>query len=177
MASVSLHFEALGKSGNPPLIILHGLLGSSRNWLSVGKMLAEYFDVFLLDLRNHGSSPHTNTMDYDEMVEDVLNWANKKNLDTFYLLGHSLGGKVAMTFACRYPERIRALIIEDIVPKEYVLRYANEFQAMNDLSLKDIKNRTDADKILETKIPDWTWRQFLLTNLKHTFIGKSIWIP
>lgn len=168
MTSVSLHYETLGKSGNPPLIILHGLLGSSRNWLSVGKLLAENFDVFLLDLRNHGSSPHTDTMDYNEMVEDLLHWVDEKKLDTFYLLGHSLGGKVAMVFACRFPERVRALIVEDIAPKEYKLRYADEFQAMNDLSLKDVKNRTDADKAMEAKIPDWTWRQFILTNLKHT---------
>lgn len=168
MTSVQLYYESLGKSGNPPLVILHGLLGSSRNWLNVGKMLSELFDVYLLDLRNHGNSPHTNTMDYNEMVDDLLIWVNEHNINNFYLLGHSLGGKVAMTFACRYPERLKALIIEDIVPKEYALRYSKEFQAMNDLHLETIKNRSDADKSMELTIPDWAWRQFLLTNLKHT---------
>lgn len=173
MSSVTLHFEALGNSGNPPLIVLHGLLGSARNWLSVGKVLTELFDVYLLDLRNHGSSPHTDSMDYDEMVEDLLDWVNTHNIKKFYLLGHSLGGKVAMTFACRYPERLLGLIIEDIVPKEYNLRYVNEFKAMNALSLASIKNRAEADKAMELTIPDWTWRQFILTNLKHNIEAKS----
>lgn len=165
MKSIPLAFITLGKPENPVLIILHGLLGSSRNWLGVGKILSDYFNVFLLDLRNHGASPHSDSMSYDDMVNDLFDWIDKNNIDSFYLLGHSLGGKVAMTYACRYPKGLLGLIIEDIAPKEYNLRYIEEFEAMNNLALESIKNRADADKFMEAKISDWAWRQFILTNL------------
>lgn len=165
MTAVPLEFGSLGKPGNPPLIILHGLLGSSRNWIGVGKFLAEYFNVFVLDLRNQGSSPHVDSMHYEDMVEDLVHWLENKDIDNFYLLGHSLGGKVAMTYACKYPERLLGLIVEDIAPKEYALRYGIEFVAMNSLDLEKIKTRADADDALKEQIPDWAWRQFILTNL------------
>lgn len=175
MTSVPLAFTALGKPENPVLIILHGLLGSSRNWLGVGKILSDYFNVFLLDLRNHGSSPHSDSMSYPDMVNDLCDWVDKHNIHSFYLLGHSLGGKIAMTYACRHPERLLGLIVEDIAPKEYDLRYAAEFEAMNNLDLEKLKNRNDADQAMEAKIPDWTWRQFLLTNLARDENKKFHW--
>lgn len=175
MTSLPLAFTALGQSEKPALIILHGLLGSSRNWLGVGKILSADFNVFLLDLRNHGISPHSDSMSYDDMVNDLSDWVDKNNIPSFYLLGHSLGGKVAMTYACRHPRHLLGLIIEDIAPKEYNLRYSAEFEAMNNLALATIKNRTDADKAMEAKISDWTWRQFILTNLVRDENKNFLW--
>lgn len=175
MTAVPLAFGSLGKPGKPPLIILHGLLGSSRNWIGVGRLLSEYFNVFVLDLRNQGNSPHVDSMHYDDMVDDLVEWLKDKDIDKFYLLGHSLGGKVAMTYASRYPERLLGLIVEDMAPKEYALRYGIEFEAMNNLDLESLKTRTDADEALKPKIPDWAWRQFILTNLMRGDDGKFRW--
>lgn len=175
MTAVPLAFGSLGKPGNPPLIILHGLLGSSRNWIGVGKLLSEYFNVFVLDLRNQGNSPHVDSMSYDDMVDDLVVWLEGKDIDKFYLLGHSLGGKVAMTYACRHPERLLGLIVEDIAPKEYELRYGIEFDAMNSLNLGNVNTRTDADEAMKAKIADWGWRQFILTNLVRGEDKKFYW--
>lgn len=175
MTAISLAFGSLGKPGNPPLIIMHGLLGSSRNWIGVGKLLSEYFNVFVLDLRNQGSSPHVDSMHYDDMVDDLVHFLEGKDINKFYLLGHSLGGKVAMAYACRYPERLLGLIVEDMAPKEYELRYGIEFEAMNSLNVEALIRRTDADEALKGKIPDWAWRQFILTNLQRGEDGRFYW--
>lgn len=164
---IEMEFGCFGNPVNPTLIIMHGLLGSSRNWLSLGKELAQYYNVFLLDMRNHGNSPHTEAINYDLMVEDLVYWVGSKNIDNFYLMGHSMGGKVAMVYACKFPQRVKGLIIEDIAPIEYPLRYVEEFEAMLELDLATINNRTDADNALAQKIPDSLWRQFLLTNLSR----------
>jgi len=165
MAAVDLEFGCFGKPENPPLVILHGLLGSSRNWMGVGKTLSEYFNVFAIDLRNHGNSPHADSMRYQDMVDDLVKWFEDKNISKAYLLGHSMGGKVAMAFACQNPDKLRGLIIEDIAMKEYSKRYDVEFDAMNSLDLDKVHSRSDADKLLESKISDAQWRQFLMTNL------------
>src|SRR5690606_9374454 len=104
---------------NPPLVILHGLLGSSRNWQTAGKDLAERFHVAALDLRNHGSSPHADEMSYAAMMADVLAWMDARGLGRVTLLGHSMGRILAMLLACRHPERIERLIVVDIAPKDY----------------------------------------------------------
>lgn len=166
--AVELAFGSFGNPTNPKLIILHGLLGSSRNWLTVGKELAKDFSVFALDLRNHGQSPHREGISFKEMVDDLSYWLLHKDIADFYLLGHSLGGKVAMSYACKYPKRVKGLIIEDIAPKTYDLRYKTEFDAMNALDLGAINNRADADSALAKTIDDPVWRQFLLTNLVRT---------
>lgn len=175
MTAVPLEFGSLGNPGHPPLIIMHGLLGSSRNWITVGKLLAKYFNVFVLDLRNQGNSPHVDSMHYDDLVDDLVHWLEDKDIDKFYLLGHSLGGKVAMAYACRYPERLLGLIVEDMAPKEYPLRYEIEFVAMNSLNLETLKTRTEADHALEETIPDRPWRQFILTNLTRGEDNKFHW--
>lgn len=163
--AVELAFGSFGNPDHPKLLILHGLLGSSRNWLTVGKELAKEYSVFALDLRNHGQSPHRDTISFKEMVDDLSYWLMHKQIEDFYLLGHSLGGKVAMAYACKYPTRVKGLIIEDIAPKKYGMRYKTEFDAMNALDLSAIEKRSDADDQLAKNIEDPVWRQFLLTNL------------
>ncbi len=102
---VTLFHRDLGGAGLPPLVILHGMLGSSRNWQTTGQDLTEKFHVLALDLRNHGESPHDAAMTYEAMMEDVLAWLDVQGLRQITLLGHSMGGKVAMLLACRHPER------------------------------------------------------------------------
>ncbi len=172
MTTVSLSFRELGGAGKPPLVILHGLLGSSRNWQTAGKDLAEWFHVFALDLRNHGTSPHADDMSYDAMVADVLAWMEERAFGRVTLLGHSMGGKVAMRLACRNPERVERLIVVDIAPKDY--RWAAhraEFAAMNELDLAHLQSRAEAELRFEARVDDWAMRKFLTTNLERKADG------
>ncbi len=173
---VELYSRDLGGEGNPPLIVLHGLLGSSRNWLGAGAALADSWHVHALDLRNHGRSPHADTMDYPELVDDVLAWLDRYNLGQVDLMGHSLGGKVAMILACRFPERVRRLVIVDIAPKSYRSEGVRaEFAAMHELRLAELKSRTEAEIKMEARVPDWAMRKFLTTNLERTPEGGFAW--
>lgn len=157
-------------------MILHGLLGSSRNWQTAGKDLAEWYHVFALDLRNHGASPHAAGMSYDDMVADVLAWMDARGLERVTLLGHSLGGKVAMRLACRNPERVARLIVVDIAPKDY--RWAAhraEFAAMNELDLAHLRSRAEAEMKFEARVDDWAMRKFLTTNLERAEGAEWKW--
>ncbi len=161
-----LFHRDLGGAGKPPLVILHGFLGSSRNWQTAGRDLAENFHVFALDLRNHGGSPHEDEMTYEAMTADVLAWLDGQGFPRVSLLGHSMGGKVAMQLACRHPERVERLIVVDIAPKDYHWpERREEFTAMNELDLTHLASRAEAERQFESRVPDWAMRKFLLTNL------------
>jgi pimeloyl-ACP methyl ester carboxylesterase len=163
---VTLFHRDLGGTGHPPLVILHGMLGSSRNWQTTGRDLAGQFHVRALDLRNHGDSPHAGEMTYTAMVDDVIAWLDAQGLGRVTLLGHSMGGKVAMLLACRHPERVTALVVVDIAPKDYFWpAHRAEFAAMNELDLANLPSRAAAEQLLEVKVTDWAMRKFLLTNL------------
>ena len=163
-----LFHRDLGGAGRPPLVILHGFLGSSRNWQTAGHDLAEAFQVSALDLRNHGGSPHAAEMTYEAMTADVLGWLDAQGLQRVTLLGHSMGGKVAMQLACRHPARVDRLIIVDIAPKDYHWpERREEFAAMNELDLARLASRAEAERQLESRVPDWAMRKFLLTNLER----------
>src|SRR3982751_66174 len=116
---MTLFHRDLDGAGQPPLVLLHGMLGSSRNWQSAGTDLAQHFHVLAPDLRNHGRSPHAPEMTYEAMMDDVLAWLDANSLPRATLVGHSMGGKVAMLLACRHPERVQRLIIVDIAPRDY----------------------------------------------------------
>ncbi|MBK1857934.1 alpha/beta fold hydrolase [Cerasicoccus arenae] len=165
MNTPKLAYRYFGGEGKPPLVLIHGLLGSSRNWVSAGKALTDKHEVFAIDLRNHGDSPHRGSMDYAELASDVLGFLDEHNLEGVHLLGHSLGGKVAMRVAMESPERIASLIIVDISPREYPPYHQRDFDAMNTLPLKEITSRKDAEARIAEMVPDWGQRQFLLTNL------------
>jgi pimeloyl-ACP methyl ester carboxylesterase len=167
--SVLLFHRDLGGAGKPPLVILHGFLGSSRNWQTAGRDLAERFHVFALDLRNHGSSPHTDEMGYAALVDDVLAWLERNRLERPVLLGHSMGGKVAMRLACRHPGRLRHLVVVDIAPKDYHWKERPvELGALNALDLTQLASRAEAERQLEPAVADWAARKFYLTNLERT---------
>lgn len=156
-----------GGEGNPPLVILHGLLGSSRNWQSAGRDLASRSHVYALDLRNHGESFHHREMDYDVMAADVVSWMESEEIARASFIGHSMGGKVAMVLACRQPRRVDKLVTVDIAPRAYPAGHVREFKAMHALDLGSIESRQDAERRIEAYAPDWGMRQFLLSNLER----------
>jgi pimeloyl-ACP methyl ester carboxylesterase len=165
---VQLFHRDLGGAGNPPLVVLHGLLGSSRNWQSTGADLAARYRVRALDLRNHGRSPHEAEMSYDAMVRDVIAWLDAQGIAKTTLMGHSMGGKVAMLLACRHPERVERLVVVDIAPKDYnSAAHRSEFAAMNELDLRTLQSRGEAELKFEARVGDWAMRKFLSTNLER----------
>ncbi len=171
-----LYHRDLGGAGNPPLVILHGLLGSSRNWQTAGVEMAARYHVFALDLRNHGRSPHADAMDFDVMVADVLEWMAEHLLTSATIMGHSMGGKVAMQLACRHPAQVERLFIIDIAPKDYAwMGHRASFAAMNELALADLHSRAEAELRFEGRVPNWATRKFLTTNLERTPDGHWRW--
>jgi esterase len=166
---LALYHRDFGGVGEPPLVLLHGLLGSSRNWQTAGRELAAGRRVFALDLRNHGLSPHAPAMSYGSMVGDVLAWLDAHGTGPVELVGHSMGGKVAMLLACRHPARVARLVVVDIAPKAYQWpERLREFDAMNGLELATLRSRADAESRLEEQVPGWAERKFLTTNLERT---------
>ncbi len=157
------------------MVILHGLLGSSRNWAGLLKTLGKDLACHALDLRNHGQSPHAASMDYGELVADVRAYLDKAGLERVALVGHSLGGKVAMALACASPERVSHLLVVDIAPKPYPPRWEKEFAAMRALPVAEMKSRAEAEAALEPAVSDWAFRKFLLTNLGRREGGGFEW--
>lgn len=172
-----LHGSSFGDPSLPPLVILHGLLGSSRNWLTVARRLSSHFCVHTLDLRNHGESPQTDTMSHAEMAEDLRETLAERRLERPWLLGHSLGGKIAMRFATDTPDALAGLIVEDIAPKAYPPHHQRDFEALLTMPLDEITSRKEADNRLAEVVPDWAHRQFLLTLLRRDGKGWSWGIP
>lgn len=167
VGAMALQLNALryAHAGAPAIVILHGLLGASRNWTTIGRALQERFDVHALDLRNHGDSPHAESMRWAELVDDLRAYLDANELHEPILMGHSLGGKVAMRFAAAYPERIAKLVIVDIGAKAYPPYHDREFRAMKSVVVSELGSRKEAEAALAPLIEDWAMRQFLLTNL------------
>jgi pimeloyl-ACP methyl ester carboxylesterase len=165
-----------GPDGAPVILLLHGLLGSSRNWQTVGRKLADSFRVVALDLRNHGASAHNRRMDYPAMAADVLAWMDKSGVEQLHLVGHSMGGKVSMYLACHHPERIQSLTVVDIAPHAYPPRWEREFAAMRRMPVHHFQKRQEAEEWLEKDISDWAFRKFLVSNLERDPSGGFRWI-
>jgi esterase len=165
----------LGGTGSP-IVILHGLLGSSRNWQSAGVALsASGHRVIGLDLRNHGSSPWDDDCSYTAMAEDVRVYLQSEKLNSVHIIGHSMGGKVAMRLALSYPELVGRLTVVDIATRSYSDRVRVEFTAMNSIDLTKIKSRREAENQLMDTVTDWGMRQFILTNLNGDENGVWKW--
>lgn len=159
-----LHSNIIGEG--QPIIILHGFLGMSDNWKSMGSKYAEEgFQVHLLDLRNHGKSFHSQEFNYDILAEDVKNYMEHHGLEETVILGHSMGGKTAMLFACRYPLLTKKLLVADIAPKFYPPHHQDIINGLNALDIKNIDSRNEADVQLSKSIKNVGIRQFLLKNL------------
>lgn len=162
---IDLSYTRFGGDNGTPLIILHGFFASSRNWRPVAEKLAAQYPVYVPDLRNHGASPHHPVMDYPAMSADLLHFINRHRLPAVNLLGHSMGGKVAMWFALHYPERLNKLVVADIAPVCYPHRFDELIAALAALPLAELTNRKQAEALLADAIPDLSYRQFLLQNL------------
>lgn len=170
---MKLHFRTEGEG--KPLIILHGLFGSSDNWQTLGKKFAEYFKVYFVDQRNHGHSPHSDEFSYDLMVADLKELFEDEGIEKAHVLGHSMGGKTVIGFAAQYPELLDKMIVADITHKKYPMHHDEIIAGMESLDLNVIKSRSEADKVLAKKIEDWGVRQFLLKNLYWVQKGQLGW--
>lgn len=149
-----------------PIIILHGFLGMSDNWKSLATQFASAgFQVHALDLRNHGKSFHSEEFNYEVMVEDVKNYIHVHQLTNSIVLGHSMGGKVAMLLATTYPNLVSKLIIADIGPKYYAPHHQTILAGLNAVDFSKKPSRSDVEQILSNCITDFGTRQFLLKNL------------
>ena len=175
-SAVALRVRESGFDTHPPLVVLHGFLGSSRNWGSVARRMAESYHVFLADLRNHGRSPHTESMRIEDCAADVLHLLDALELEQVRLMGHSLGGKVAMRFACEHPERVQKLFVLDIAPRRYEPE-TDYIDAMQQIDLSIMDRRRDADEALSDFAPDDATRAFLLTNLQRNEQDEFEWLP
>lgn len=159
-----------------PLIILHGLFGSSNNWNSLAKRLGTSFTVYTVDLRNHGHSPHDPLHTYPAMAEDLAGFLHEQSITASYLLGHSMGGKAAMETALSYPSMVRKLIVADIAPVRYRPHHDTIFDALKGFHPEEFQSRTAMDQILKDRIPDDRVRGFLLTNIRRTGDGAFAWV-
>lgn len=168
-----LHYETYGKG--PPLIILHGLFGSLKNWRFLSPRLGVFCQVFALDLRNHGDSPHDGAMSYQLLAEDVREFMKQRELSTSNVLGHSMGGRVAMELAFEYPECVDRLIVLDVAPRPYSVNIGLILDALETLDLDSYQSRKQVDEALKPYLRDRTLRQFLLTNLKRDQQNNFTW--
>ncbi len=170
---MKLNYQRYGQGR--PLIILHGLFGSLTNWHTLSKRLSEQYQVFAVDQRNHGSSPHSPHFNYKELAADLREFMDEQQLASTYLLGHSMGGKTAMQFALSYPDLVEKLIVVDIAPKAYPPHHDEIFDALCELELSRYNSRSELDQALAGKISSVGVRQFLLTNVTRDEAGRFTW--
>ena len=158
-----LNFQQRGQG--PDIILIHGLLGSLENLAMVAKGLVDNYTVTSIDVRNHGSSFHQQGMDYDDLAQDVIYLLDHLAIQNCHLLGHSMGGKIAMRLALQNSNRINKLIVADIAPVAYPAHHKTILAGLNSLDLTQLKTRSQADKQLESYVAELGIRQFLLRNL------------
>ena len=166
---MKLNYKKIGSG--PPLVILHGLFGSADNWYSISRELDKEFTMYLVDQRNHGDSPHSDAWNYEVMAADLKELLDDEGLDKVFLMGHSMGGKVAMTFAVNNPERVARLIVADISPRYYPVHHEVILDGLQAINLPEIQFRKEADYALAVHIPDFGTRQFLLKSLGRNADG------
>ncbi|PHS24820.1 MAG: alpha/beta hydrolase [Methylophaga sp.] len=171
---MKLHYQITGTG--QALVIVHGLFGSSDNWRGIAKQLADYAQVITVDLRNHGRSAHSTQQTYPLMVDDLVGLFDELDIDTANIIGHSIGGKVAMAFAAAYPERLNKLAVVDISPREYAgdSSHIAIFEALLAVDLSLYSKRSEVNEALSELLPDKAVRQFLLMNISQQN-GHLIW--
>ncbi len=169
----SLYRKKLGDRGTP-ILILHGMFGMGDNWQTVGRKLAGEHVVYLVDARNHGRSPHAPEMNYELMAEDIHRLMEEEALEKVSIIGHSMGGKTAMTFAAKYPERVDKLVIVDIAPRAYLPGHLHILEAFEKVDL-DKKTRAEIEAQLTKLVPTRAITLFLMKNLKRKTDGGFEW--
>jgi pimeloyl-ACP methyl ester carboxylesterase len=170
---MKLFYRELGNGD--PLLILHGLFGSSDNWQTLAKKFARKFRVFTIDLRNHGRSFHHDEFDYQVMMYDISEFVQNKKLEKISLLGHSMGGKLSMNYALHFPEKVKNLMVIDIAPRRYQILHDGIIRALKLLDLKLYEKREEVDEALSQMLQNFSIRQFLLKNLKRNKDGTFTW--
>lgn len=170
---MKLNYKVLGEG--KPIIILHGLFGMLDNWITFGRALSAHYQVFLIDQRNHGNSPHSESHNYHLMAADLLAFCDEHQLDTIIVIGHSMGAKTAMRFTLDYPERVEELIVIDMGVQQYAGGHEVIFRALRALDLQSIHSRKEAEITLTELIPEPGVRQFLLKNLFRTEENTYQW--
>lgn len=170
---MKLFFRHYGQG--QPVIILHGIFGVSDNWVTIGKKLAEKFSVYIPDQRNHGQSPHSVTFNYYALADDLLEFIREHKLEKPIIIGHSMGGKVAMTFALEHPDIVEKLVVVDISPRKYPGRniHFDMINAMMAVDFDTVETREDVENQLLESIPNKRIRLFVMKSLyrktRHTF--------
>ena len=175
---MQLFHRHFGEKGNAPLVILHGLFGISDNWVTFGKQMAgEDFEVFIPDQRNHGRSEWSDDFNYLALTNDLYDFMDLEEIENPILLGHSMGGKVAMRFAVSYPGLVQKLIVVDIAPKPYQIRqeHLNIIGAVQQINLEEVKSRTEVKQQLARTIDDERVIRFILKNLHRTDKNTFAW--
>jgi pimeloyl-ACP methyl ester carboxylesterase len=171
---MKLFYRIVGQG--QPVVILHGVFGSSDNWLTMSKLIAEKgYAVYALDQRNHGRSPRSEVFDYETMSADLYEFIEEHNLEKPILIGHSMGGKTVMNYAVRYPDTFSKLVIVDIAPKFYNVYQEKILAGLNAIQLDTLSNRNEADTILSNYEPNIGVRQFLLKNLYRNEANQFDW--
>ena len=169
-----LYFRDFGEMDQQPIVFLHGLFGSSKNWISICKSLSDKFRTLAFDFRNHGESFHSDNHSLMDLASDVIETLEFLQIQRPILVGHSMGGLVAMLLAIRKNDSIQKIIIEDIAPRNYPFTYQNEVEAMN-LDVSDFRSRQEIDEAMKPIVPDMFIRQFLQMNLERKENGGYFW--
>ena len=151
-----LHSQIIGEG--QPILILHGFLGMSDNWKTLGSRFSENYQVYLIDQRNHGRSFHSEAFSYEFMVEDLAYYIEHYQLSNVIILGHSMGGKVAMLFAVTYPEKVSKLIVADIAPRFYPRHHEMILDGLNAVDFSKVNSRSEIDAILKNYISEYSIR-------------------
>ncbi len=166
----------IGEKNKEKLLILHGLLGLSDHWVSLAKTLSEHFHCIIPDLRNHGKSAHHHVFNYEVMLDDIMELLLEQNIDKCNVLGHSMGGKLAMYLALHYPEKIRKMVIADISPTNYSLtRYSDLFNTLQSVNIEEITKRSDIEQYLTKQLPEKRLIWFVMKNIKMVGREKYAW--
>ncbi|MGD8588949.1 MAG: alpha/beta fold hydrolase [Chromatiales bacterium] len=163
--TLELHVRQFGEARAKPLLLLHGLFGSSVNWLGIVRRLQDRYRLIVPDLRNHGRSPHGERMDYPVMAADISRLLERLELQSCDLIGHSMGGKVAMWLALTQPDQVGRLVVADVAPVDYAHRFESIFSGLQAIDLIGLADRQAADRQLSAYVEDRQIRGYLLQNL------------
>ena len=170
---MQLNYKQIGQGSD--VVLIHGLFGSLENLNVIAKPLSEHFRVTNVDLRNHGLSPHSDEMDYLAMANDIVQLMATLKIQKAHIVGHSMGGKVAMQVALTHSELVDKLVVLDIAPVSYPARHTQILEALNAVKNADISDRKQADLIMQPYIEELGVRQFLLKSLYKNDEGKFVW--
>lgn len=170
---MKLAYQEVGEG--EPVIILHGLFGSSDNWLSIAKELSSDYKVYLPDQRNHGDSPHTEEFSYEAMAGDIAEFIEEHQLKDPIVIGHSMGGKAAMRFAVDHSQLLKKLVVVDIAPRYYPPHHQTILAGLKSIDVDNLKSRKEADNALSEYVQELGVRQFLLKNLGRSKQGGYEW--